>query len=137
MDAWLWVIGAAVLAVYFGWRRWRDREEIRAVRATQARHAARHRAQRQAEDKRRAADLADPPWRLPRSVASYDAHIYGALRQRLDLVEDRSQPVYDGLEEYYRDRETGQLWRHEFREPNMSQFNVLVPIDEIPPSVGD
>jgi hypothetical protein len=72
-----------------------------------------------------------PPWVKPRFIGELEAYaLYRKLHERLDQV----SALHDGVI-YFRDRETGQLWREEEQEAGPVAPYCLHPVHEIPVGV--
>jgi hypothetical protein len=67
------------------------------------------------------------PWRVPRLTPMTEP-LYADLRGRLDEVARRGP----WRQFYFRDRETGQLWREDVLESGAVDIYGLVPVSSIP-----
>jgi hypothetical protein len=73
----------------------------------------------------------NPPWVAPRLIGELDEQaLYRELMGRLDQV----STLHNGVI-YFRDRETGQLWREQEQEASPSPPYCLHPVIEIPAGV--
>jgi hypothetical protein len=110
------IIGGAIFGFWLGRRpdvvqRWEDASAER-FRQKQKAHLA----------------SLPPPWEKPRTVdACAEPEMFEQLKTRLvPLVGTRK---YDGREEQFRDRETGQRWQYIYREEEFSHHEWFAPID--------
>jgi hypothetical protein len=71
------------------------------------------------------------PWERPRFIGELDEYaLYHQLQKRLD----QASALHEGLI-YFRDRETGQLWREQLQEDSPAPAYCLHPVHEIPTNV--